>query len=135
MTRVARDPRYAAEGTPESIGLAYRLGVGDRVRFAGEKQARFKVVACGARFRILKKPFNLHPRAKSLYTVIDLDLGIRGTHDSYGHGVEDTTAIARTLAALEAHQIEISVRNNVRLDIADVKPATPKPHQGGSDEK
>lgn len=117
-----RDPRYAA---PVKDEAAEALKVGDRVRFEGERQARFKVRSRGERYIILTKPFNLHPRAKCLYTVIDLELGIRGTHDSYGHGCEGDEAIERTLAALEAGEIEISARNNVSLWVADVKAATP----------
>lgn len=122
---MSRDPRYAPAGPAKSIKAASALKVGDRVRFDGEKQARWKVRAKGEGFVILTKPFNLPSPfdAKCLYTVIDLGLGIRGTHDSYGHGCEGDEQIARTLAALEAEDIEISVRNNVRLLVADVKEA------------
>lgn len=122
-TSLARDPRYAPAGEPGVLERAGGLKVGDRVRFNSEGQARFKVRARGDRFLILTKAFNLHPRAKCLYTVISLDQGIRGTHDSYGHGCEGEEEIARTLAALESGEIEMSVRNNVTLAIADVKEA------------
>jgi hypothetical protein len=118
-----RDPRFAPRGDLVSIATAAALEVGERVRFNGEAQARWTVRAKGGRFVILTKPYNLpHPReARQSYTVIDLYHGICGAHDSYGHGVEDAAGLARTLAALEADEVEVSVRNNVTLDIADVK--------------
>lgn len=117
------DPRFAPRGDLISLATAAALEVGERVRFEGEAQARWTVRAHGGRFVILTKPYNLpHPReAKQSYTVIDIYHGIRGAHDSYGHGVETPEDLARCLAALEADEVEVSARNNVTLDIADIK--------------
>lgn len=121
-TRI-RDPRFAPRGDRSSLATAASLKVGQRVRFDGEAQARWKVRAKGGRYVILTKPYNLPhwTGAKQSYTVIDLYHGIRGAHDSYGHGVEKEEDLARCLAALEADEIEVSVRRNVTLSIVDVK--------------
>jgi hypothetical protein len=112
--------RIAPPGPAESVERARSLDVGNRVRFFGESQARFKVSARGDRYIILTKPFN--PRKTVLYTVIDLELGIRGTDDCLGSlGYESEEQIERALRLLEAGEFEISVRNNVSLRIADVK--------------
>lgn len=119
-----RDPRFAPRGDEVSLATAVALQVGERVRFGGEAQARWTVQAHGGRYVILTRAFNDFGRdrgVKQQYTVIDIYHGIRGAHDSYGHGVETEEDIARCLAALEADEIEVSVRNNVTLDIADIK--------------
>lgn len=119
-----RDPRYASPGEVEA---AKALKVGDRVRFTGEKQARFKVRARGERYIVLTKPFNLTRPGygKWHYTVIDLELGIRGTDDCVGSlGYESEEEIAHALELLETGDFEISIRNNVGLQIVDVKPAS-----------
>lgn len=125
---MSRDPRCAPAGEPASIELASALKTGDRVRFEGEKQARWKVRARGERYVILTKPFNNFGRerryGKHHYTVIDLELGIRGTDNCVGSlGYETEEQIAHALERLESGDFEISVRNNVRLTVRDVKAA------------
>jgi hypothetical protein len=121
-----RDPRLAGAGPDESVEAASVLNLGDRVRFGDEKRARFKVRAKGDRYVILTYPFHMKEkwRGNVVYTVIDLELGIRGTDDAIGSlGYETDEAIARAHGLLESGEFEISVRNNVTLDIADVKGA------------
>lgn len=126
MSATARDPRYASPGSDEAITRARRLAVGDRVRFHGESQARFKVQARDDRYVILTKPFNA--RQTYIYTVIDLDLGIRGCDDyhclGYGTPEQCQDSLERFSDEREGWQAaEISVRSNVTLEIADVKAA------------
>lgn len=115
--------RLASPGLPESIEAARALAVGDRVRFRGERQARFKVQARGDRFVILTKPFNA--RHCCIYTVIDLEQGIRGTDDYGGLGYESEQEIAEAMAMFDSGDAGVSYRNNVSLDIRDVKRAKP----------
>jgi hypothetical protein len=118
--------RIASAGPPESIKAAQALGVGDRVRFRGEKQARFKVRARGSRFVILTKPFNA--RQTCIYTVIDVEQGIRGTDNYGGLGYDTSEEIAEAVDLFNRGEARVSVRNNVSLDIRDVKKAKPQEH-------
>lgn len=120
--------RIASTGSQESLEAAKALCVGDRVRFRGEKQARFKVRARGERFVILTKPFNA--RQTCIYTVIDVEQGIRGTDNYGGLGYETPEEIAEAMAMLDGGEARISVRNNVSLDIRNVKKAKPEVNQG-----
>lgn len=121
-----RYPRMAPRGPLTSIATAAALKVGERVKFAGESRARFKVRAKGDRYIILTYPFHQKEkwRGKSVYTVIDLYHGIRGTDDAVGSlGYEDDAQIAYALKRLEDDDFQISVRNNVTLAILEVKEA------------
>lgn len=75
----------------------------------------WNVRARGDRYIILTQPFN--PRRSFIYTVIDLNRGIRGPHNSYGHPITTEEEIATAIAALESGEIEISRRRAVTLDI------------------
>lgn len=119
-----RRRRRATAGPPESLEQAKALVVGDRVRFHGESQARFKVRARGERYVVLTKPFNAQHTV--LYTVIDLHEAVRGPDDSWGTGYETAEEIAEALAKLEAGEVALSQRASVSLWIAAVKP-TPQP--------
>jgi hypothetical protein len=116
MGAAARDRRYATAGETEtSAGLA----AGDRVWLGGKKQP-WTVRARGSRYIICTKPFN--PKRSVLYTIIDLELGIRGTDDCVGSlGYETDVEIAEAMRLLEAGEFEISVRNNVTLDVDRVE--------------
>ena len=111
--------RIASAGSPESIEAAKALCVDDRVRFRGEKQARFKVRARGNRFIILTKPFNA--RHTCIYTVIDVERGIRGTDNYGGLGYDTPEEITEAVDLFNRGEARVSVRNNVSLDIRDVK--------------
>lgn len=54
--------------------------VGDKVKFKQEKQ-RYTVRACNDRFLICTKPFNV--KKTYLYTIVDLEKGIRGADNYY----------------------------------------------------
>lgn len=110
--------RLATPASADQISVAGMLRVGDRVQFAGEKQARLKVRARGERYLILTMPFNA--RHTSLYTVVDLELGVRGTDNYGGLGYENAEEIADSMARFDSGDAEISRRNNVTLDIRKV---------------
>lgn len=115
-------PRLRASAGPaSSLKQASGLGVGDRVRFKGEKQARWKVRARSSRYIVLTQPFNLQDTV--LYTVIDLEWGIRGATDSWACGFETPTEIQESLRMLDSGDAAVSMRNSVSLVVADVKPA------------
>jgi hypothetical protein len=118
--------RIASAGPPESIEAAKSLAVGDRIRFRGEKQARFKVRARGPRFVILTKPFNA--RQTCIYTVIDVEQGIRGTDNYGGLGYDTSGEIAEAIDLFNRGEARVSVRNNISLDIRDIKRAKPQEH-------
>jgi hypothetical protein len=72
------------------------LRVGDRVKFADEKQRwTVRAVTTGGRFVILTKPFNLQRTV--LYTVVDFDRGVRGRDNYYGLGYETPEDIDQAL--------------------------------------
>lgn len=47
--------------------------------------------------------------------------GLRGPHDSWGHGAITDEDCQRTAAALAAGEIDFSARNSVRLDLLSVE--------------
>lgn len=119
-TAASRDPRYAVPG---DIELAEGLRVDDRVWLDGKAQC-WTVQARDDRYIILTKPFNL--RRTVLYTVIDLELGIRGRDDYHGLGYETLEQCERALARFNDHRegwepAQISVRSNVTLEVTRVE--------------
>lgn len=96
------------------------LGVGDRVRFKGERQRyTVRAVSSDGRWVICTKPFNLQRTV--LYTVVDFDSGVRGPDNYGGLGYESEQQIAEALDMFEADDAEVSVRYDVYLDIEDVR--------------
>jgi hypothetical protein len=89
--------------------------VGEKVKFTSEKR-RYTVRAAGARFAVLNKPFN--PKNTVLYTVVDLEEGVRGTENLvFGAGAETDEHCVEMLKRLESGQTEVSHRNRVNIDI------------------
>jgi hypothetical protein len=105
----------------EQIERARQLLPGDRVRFSDEKQARFKVKAASERFVVLTKPFNA--KQTYIYTIIDLEQGVRGPDSSWGTGYGTDEDIADAMVKLYDGIASVSPRRSVTLDIADVKAA------------
>lgn len=90
--------------------------VGDKVRFAEERQA-YTVQARSKRFLVCTKPFN--PRRTVLYTVVDLVQQVRGTEDLiFGFGAETREQCEEMLERLERGDTEVSYRNRVPLRLA-----------------
>jgi hypothetical protein len=119
-----RNPRYAPAGhTTEAASLC----IGDRL-WLDDKRQSWTVQARGDRYIVLTKPFNL--QHTTIYTVIDLELGIRGRDNWYGLGYETRKECEDALARFEApgedhDSAEISTRSNVTLDITRVSSARP----------
>lgn len=98
--------------------------VGDKVRFAEEKQA-YTVQARSERFLICTKPFN--PRRTVLYTVVDLVQRVRGTENLiFGMGAETREDCEQMLNRLERGDSEVSYRNRVPLRLAANAPHKPR---------
>ena len=99
--------------------------VGWRVRFAEEKQA-YTIQARGNRYLVCSKPFNA--LRTTLYTVVDLQEGIRGTEGVvFQIGAETRQQCEEMLTRLEGReghiQTEVSYRNRVPLSVVAVMPA------------
>ena len=104
--------------TPERKAYDMKLKTGDRIKFAAEKQP-YRVRVADARFAVCTKPFNL--RKTVLYTIVDLEQGVRGADDRiFSEGYETDEEIAQALKRLQAGEIEVSRRNRVDLDIERV---------------
>lgn len=92
-------------------------GVGDNLRFAGER-VRYTVRAIGKRYVICTKPFN--PLHTLLYTIIDLELNIRGRENLiFGLGFETDEDCREALIRLESGETEVSSRYYTILEIEE----------------
>lgn len=99
------------------------LSVGNRIKFAGEKQRyTVRAVSADGRWVICTKPFNA--RRTVIYTVVDFDSGVRGPDNFHGLGYETEAEIAAAMARFEAGTAEVSLRYDVYLDIEDVQAAS-----------
>lgn len=105
--------------------------VGDLVRFAEEKNP-YRVRARGPRYLVCTKPFA--PKKTVIYTVVDLQDGIRGTENLVlGAGAETDKQCAEMCDRLEGvdrecqtehssfFQTEVSRRNRIPLNVISVK--------------
>lgn len=91
------------------------FNVGDKLLFAEEKQA-YTVQAMSKRFLVCTKPFN--PRRTVLYTVVDLEQGVRGTENLiFCMGAETREQCEEMLARLDSGESAISYRNRVPLTL------------------
>lgn len=89
--------------------------VGEKVKFTSENR-RYTVRAAGPRFAVLNKPFN--PKKTVIYTIVDLEEGIRGPENLvFGMGAETPEQCAEMLARIESGKTEISHRSRVNLEI------------------
>lgn len=99
--------------------------VGDRVFFLGEQRG-YTVQARGDRYVVCTKPMNV--RHTVLYTVVDLQKGIRGTENLvFGMGAETREDCEGMLARLEGRSAhcedsptEVSHRNRVTLHVTRI---------------
>lgn len=105
------------------VALA-KANVGDKVRFAEEKQA-YTIQARGVRYLVCTKPFN--PKRTVLYTVVDMVECIRGTENLViGAGAETRGQCEEMLMRLEGRDAErgrsteVSHRNRVPLVVSEV---------------
>ena len=108
-----------------------KFQVGQKIKFRRGKQ-RFTVRACNERFAICTKPFN--PRHTVIYTIIDLEEGVRGTENLvFGMGAETDQQCQEMLTRLTTpqksgigFQTEVSHRNRIDLDIESIEEPKPK---------
>lgn len=89
--------------------------VGDKVKFEEERQA-YTVQARNERFIICTKPFNV--RKTTLYTIIDLERGVRGRDNLiFGMGYETPEQIQDNMERLARGDMEVSYRNFIDLRV------------------
>lgn len=98
--------------------------VGTRIWFAEEKKP-YRVRARCERYLVCTKPFN--PRKTVLYTVVDLEEGVRGTENLvFGFGAETDQQCEEMIKRLQgiddmSIQTEVSHRNRVPLDVVRIE--------------
>ena len=94
------------------------IKAGNRIKFESEGKP-YKVRLADERFAICTKPFNL--RHTTIYTIVDLERGVRGPDDLiFGEGYETDEDMTRALKQLQAGEIEVSHRRSIPLDIERV---------------
>lgn len=93
---------------------------GDKIKFEEEKQL-YTVRSVNNRFAICTKPFNL--KKTVIYTIIDFKKQVRGTENLiFSQGAETDQQCRRMLKRLTKGETEISHRNNIPLNIENIKP-------------
>lgn len=119
-----------------------RLGLSDRVKFAGDSKWWTVRATDDERFVILTRPEPFQPKGTSVYTIIDWERGVRGPCNLIGQGwdVDEPNGcedLLRALhyklevsarlnageesVALDEPAVEVSYRNNVPIEILEVK--------------
>jgi len=93
--------------------------VGDKIKFVEEKKP-YTIKACNERYLVCTKPFNL--KHTVLYTIVDLQEGIRGTNwfvfNIYNYMVDSDCK--QCLEELISGECEISHRNCIKLNIEKI---------------
>ncbi len=106
------------------------LKPGDKVRTRKDGKAWWTVQVAGSRYAILTRQAPFRTKGEYLYTIVDAKEGVRGPCNLIGNGwdvSEYTTPEAgwRGLhVQLLAGSIEISHRQQVSLDVTEVKAAS-----------
>ena len=97
--------------------------VGDRIKFKSEKQS-YRICAADERFAVCIKPFNL--RKTTIYTIVDLERGVRGPDNRiFCEGYETDEDAERALKQLQSGEIEVSHRSSRYLDL-DIEKIIPQ---------
>lgn len=92
--------------------------VGERVRFQGERQS-YVIQARDERYLICTKPLNVHHTV--MYTIIDLEEGVRSTDDLvFGLGYETREQCEANLDRLQQGQMGLSRRQKVPLRLVGI---------------
>lgn len=105
------------------------LAVGDRVTLGWGSKADatrcWTVRAADERFTILTRRRDFHAKGELVYTIIDRERDVRGPCNLIGQGyvVEEEGGCNRLLADLRAGVVDVSYRNNVRIEIVDIERA------------
>jgi hypothetical protein len=94
--------------------MTQELKVGSRVWFEGEKRP-YNVRARNNRYIICTKPYN--PQRTVLYTIMDLEEGVRGPENLiFGMGAQTDQECEEMLERLEDAS-KVSRRNRVQINI------------------
>jgi hypothetical protein len=102
--------------------------VGTRIRFEGDRMP-YTVQARDERFLICTRPFA--PQRTVLYTVVDLEQGVRGPDDRiFGQGYETRAECRDRLHDLRRGNAAVSRRRGVPLRVAEVLPEAVCPDCG-----
>jgi hypothetical protein len=117
------------------------LNVGDRVRLAHDSTRRrwWTVRAADGRYVVLTRQRDFRPKGELYYTIIDWERGVRGPCDLIGQGwdVESPGGCEALLRALgmvikpgpvEEISVEVSYRNNVPIEVLEVRAAAHPTH-------
>lgn len=86
-----------------------------KIKMCGERQ-RYTVMAHDDRYAVMTKPFN--PKRTYLYTVSDLDRGIRGPINlifGLSYDVNTTEGAEKLLSELNSGELEVSWRRHKDL--------------------
>ncbi len=101
------------------------LPVGARIYFVEEK-APYRVKARSDRFLVCTKPFN--PRKTVLYTIVDLEEGVRGPENLvFGFGAETDEQCREMIERLEGREKPTSAEDlaELRKIVPDYQPPRP----------
>lgn len=96
-------------------GDLYKLAIGDKIWFS-EERCGYTVQAKGGQYLICVKPFNL--KHTVLYTIIDIENGVRGPEDLiFGMGTETRQQCEEMLYRLITGESDLSKRYSIPLCI------------------
>lgn len=89
--------------------------VGDKIKFQEEKH-RYTIQACDSRYLVCTKPMNLYHTV--LYTIVDLQEGIRGRNNQVFNSYHYKTreGCEECLNDLNSGEVKISFRNRIWLN-------------------
>lgn len=113
--------------------LIERPSVGERIKFDGER-CRYTIQARSDRFVILTKPFNA--QRTYLYTIVDLERGVRGACNlifGLPCDVDTPEGALEALVKLELGDMAVSGRNYVDLQPDEIAALAAKPDQSAVD--
>lgn len=118
------DPMSFSEADPMRQWRG-KAEIGQTILFAGEAHPFVVVGTAGfeGRWLICHCPASADVD-EQMWCLVDFDRGIRGPDDHYGYRGYDTPAgVDAMQVGLEAGEVQVSYRNNVRLDIVAIQDA------------
>lgn len=95
------------------------LQVGDVIRFYGERTGKHHTKYIVRDVDPNGRYIFCNTASEKWYTIIDLHNGVRGAHDSYGHGGA-TEQAGEVIEAIRSERINLSARHTVLLDMVSV---------------
>jgi hypothetical protein len=101
------------------IQIIENIKIGSKITFQEEKQS-YKVMAFDHRYLICIKPFNL--KQTYLYSIVDLEKGIRGADNYYGKfNYEDYDECIEAIIELHTGEMGLSYRNWCKLNVKMIR--------------